>query len=73
MKVNHYECDICGAVIPNYQEFRIQIKYPVKDKIIDRVSRQQRAHKQIELCEKCFNKRLKEFLRKEENDHDGNQ
>lgn len=70
MKINRYECDICGAQIENGREYQITIKYPVPKEVIrmDSYARHSRSSVKKELCEKCFNKRLKEFGEGEEND-----
>ncbi len=62
-KINRFECDLCGLSLPNGTEHHITIVYPyAKEQMKKEVAlRAQRRRQTIDLCEQCFDERLKEF------------
>ena len=62
-KINRFECDLCGLPMANGTEHHIQIRYPYRKEDMDKqvIYRTQRRTRTIELCESCFEERLKEF------------
>ena len=55
MRINRYECDLCGSPIENGREYKVTIKYPMADdKMPNRVTRQERKTKTFDLCKQCF-------------------
>lgn len=68
MKVNRYECDLCGAPLANGREHKITIVYPYANSEMEKetLRRMNRTRATIELCETCFADRFPEFIRGEE-------
>lgn len=67
MKINRYECDLCGVQIPNGKEHKITIVYPYAASEMEKetLHRMNRTRTTIELCETCFADRLPEFIKGE--------
>lgn len=56
MKLNYYQCDVCGERIENHRQYKLTIKYPVPEKIktITRCDRESRQQKSLDLCKGCY-------------------
>ena len=67
MKINRFDCDLCGAPLANGREHKITIVYPYAKSEMDKevIHRMNRRRTTIELYEACFAEHLPEFRMEE--------